>query len=134
MADLIVVVAAVVEQDGCFLVTRRLKGTHLEGCWEFPGGKRDAGESDDECLARELREELDVDATVGPLVLTTTHRYADRTIELRFHACALHGTPRAMLGQAMRWAAREELGTLEFPPADAELIAMLRGRDQQDQE
>jgi len=121
----IVVTAAVVERDGRFLVTRRPKGSHLEGYWEFPGGKCEAGESLAACLARELREELDVEAHVGEEVLVTTHPYADRSVELHFFRCELRGEPRPLLGQEMRWAARDELATLEFPPADDELIQRL---------
>src|SRR5947207_326461 len=61
----VVVTAAIVERGGRFLLTRRQKGVHLEGFWEFPGGKCDAGETLDACLRRELREELAVDASVG---------------------------------------------------------------------
>jgi 8-oxo-dGTP diphosphatase len=122
----IVVTAAVIDRDGRFLVTRRQEGVHLEGCWEFPGGKCDAGESLDACLARELREELDVEARVGEEVFTTTHTYPDRRVELHFLRCELHGDPRPQLGQDMRWVSRDELATLEFPPADAELIQRLR--------
>ena len=118
----IVVTAAVVERDDTFLVTRRQKGTHLEGYWEFPGGKCDAGESLAACLARELREELDVDARVGDEVFTTTHAYPERSVELHFFRCELYGEPRPQIGQEMRWVRRDELTTLEFPPADAELI------------
>jgi 8-oxo-dGTP diphosphatase len=121
----IVVTAAVVERDDAFLVTRRQKGTHLEGCWEFPGGKCDAGESLTACLARELREELDVDARVGDEVFSTTHAYPDRSLELHFFSCDLYGEPRPQIGQEMRWVRRDELTTLEFPPADAELIRIL---------
>ena len=121
----LVVTAAVIEQDGRYLVTRRLEGVHLEGYWEFPGGKRDAAESLAACLARELREELDVEASVGDEVFTTTHHYDDRSVELHFFSCELRGVPRPLLGQEMRWVARAELGTLQFPPADAELIAAL---------
>ncbi len=121
----IVVTAAVIDRDGRFLVTRRQQGVHLEGYWEFPGGKCDAGESLDACLARELREELDVEAHVGEEVLVTTHPYADRSVELHFFRCDLKGEPRPLLGQEMRWATREELATLEFPPADDELIQRL---------
>jgi mutator protein MutT len=70
---IIVVTAAVIERDGRFLVTRRQQGVHLEGYWEFPGGKCEAGEPLDACLVRELREELDVEAHVGEEVLATTH-------------------------------------------------------------
>ena len=122
----IVVTAAVIDRDGRFLVTRRQQGVHLEGYWEFPGGKCDAGESLDACLARELREELDVEARVGEEVFVTTHAYADRSVELHFFRCDLQGEPRPQLGQEMRWVRRDELATLEFPPADAALIQMLR--------
>jgi len=61
----IVVTAAVIERDDAFLITRRQSGVHLEGYWEFPGGKCEAGESLADCLRRELREELDADAAVG---------------------------------------------------------------------
>jgi len=121
----IVVTAAVIDRDGRFLVTKRQQGVHLEGYWEFPGGKCEAGESLDACLARELREELDVEAQVGEEVLVTTHPYADRSVELHFFRCDLKGEPRPLLGQEMRWATREELATLEFPPADGELIQRL---------
>ncbi len=122
----IIVTAAVIERDGCFLVTRRQKGVHLEGCWEFPGGKCDAGESLAACLARELREELDVDARVGVEVFTTTHIYPERRVELHFLQCELQGEPRPLIGQEMRWVPRAELGSFEFPPADAQLIEILR--------
>jgi len=122
----IIVTAAVIERDGCFLVTRRQKGVHLEGCWEFPGGKCDAGESLAACLARELREELDVDARVGVEVFTTTHIYPERCVELHFLQCELRGEPRPLIGQEMRWVPRAELGSFEFLPADAKLIEILR--------
>ena len=122
----IIVTAAVIERDGCFLVTRRQKGVHLEGYWEFPGGKCDAGESLAACLARELREELDVDARVGVEVFTTTHFYPERRVELHFLQCELQGEPRPLIGQEMRWVPRAELGSFEFPPADAKLIEILR--------
>jgi len=121
----IVVTAALVERDGRFLVTRRQKGVHLEGYWEFPGGKCDPGESLAACLARELREELDVAATVGPEIFTTTHAYPDRSVELHFLRCTIDREPRPILGQEIRWVARADLATLQFPPADAELIVKL---------
>ena len=121
----IVVTAAIVEQEGRFLVTRRPPGVHLEGYWEFPGGKCDAGESLAACLERELHEELDVAARVGGEVLTTSHAYPDRIVELHFFRCDLLGEPRPQLGQEMRWVSRADLATLPFPPADAELIRIL---------
>jgi 8-oxo-dGTP diphosphatase len=122
---IVVVAAAIIEQDGRYLVTRRQQGVHLEGLWEFPGGKCADGEPLDACLRRELREELDVDATVGAEMFRTTHAYPDRTIQLHFFRCEIASAPAPQLGQQMRWAARDELARLDFPPADAELIAAL---------
>jgi mutator protein MutT len=121
----VVVTAAVVEREGEFLVTRRPAGAHLEGCWEFPGGKCEPGETLDECLRREMLEELGVNVLVGRELLTTRHDYSDRVVELHFFACELKGVPQPALGQEMRWVTRGELGSLRFPPADAELIALL---------
>jgi 8-oxo-dGTP diphosphatase len=121
----IVVAAAVIEDHGRFFVTRRLTGTHLEGHWEFPGGKCEPGESLPECLERELLEELGVQVAVGAEVLAASHDYPDRRVELHFLACTLFNAPVALLGQEMRWVPREELRSLTFPPADDELIERL---------
>jgi 8-oxo-dGTP diphosphatase len=121
----IVVTAAVIERDGAYLVTRRPQGVHLEGCWEFPGGKCQPGESLEDCLRREMAEELDCRVTIRRELLATAHDYDDRTVELHFLACDLDGTPRAILGQEMRWVPANELQTLEFPPADDEVIRLL---------
>jgi mutator protein MutT len=121
----IVVLAAVVEREGRFLITRRLDETHLAGMWEFPGGKCEDGETHDACLRRELREELGLDATVGDEIVVTEHAYPERTVRLHFRRCQAAGEPRALLGQQIRWAGREELTTLEFPAGDRELIDAL---------
>lgn len=123
--DVVDVVAAIIERESQFLVTRRLDGAHLGGFWEFPGGKVAPGEPHDAALRREMREELDADIAVGQLVLSTTFRYSDRTVRLHFYRCTMTGTARPMLGQAMRWATRADLSALPFPPADAELIRIL---------
>jgi mutator protein MutT len=130
----VVVTAAVIERDGAFLVTRRQKGVHLEGYWEFPGGKCEAGEPHAACLVRELREELAVDVLVGHECLQTTHVYPERSVELHFLRAELRGDPVPQQGQDMRWVPRDELAALEFPPADAELIRLLarEGRGQAD--
>ena len=120
-----IVGAAVVERHGCFLVTERQKGVHLEGYWEFPGGKCEEGESIGDCLRRELVEELGTDAEVKHEILAVTHAYHERTVELHFVACRLLAEPRPQLGQRMRWVPRAELALLRFPPADDELIALL---------
>jgi mutator protein MutT len=122
----IVVAAAVIERAGPFLVTRRLPGTHLAGTWEFPGGKCEPGETVEACLARELREELALEARVADGLYTVRHEYPDRRVELHFLRCQADGEPTAVLGQQIQWVPRERLGELEFPPADAELIRLLR--------
>jgi 8-oxo-dGTP diphosphatase len=121
----IAVVAAVIEDAGAFLVTRRPTGVHLAGLWEFPGGKIDEGETHAAALAREIREELGVDVTVHDLIFQTTHAYPERTVTLYFYRCRLGGQPTPMLGQEMRWVARNELPSLGFPPADKDLIRLL---------
>jgi 8-oxo-dGTP diphosphatase len=123
----VIVTAAVIERDGAFLVTRRLAGVHLEGRWEFPGGKCDPGESLHDCLVREIAEELDCGVDVGEELLRVAHEYPERRVQLHFFRCTLVGEPRAALGQEMRWARRAELKSLEFPPADEELIRLLAG-------
>lgn len=124
----IVVTAAVIEEDDRFLVTRRQRGVHLEGYWEFPGGKCEAGEDHAACLARELREELAVEARVGEELLATTHAYADREIEIHFLRCDIVGDPAPQLGQDMRWVARADLAQLAFPPADVDVIRLLTNK------
>ena len=123
--ETIIVAAAVIEREGRFLLTRRQPGVHLAGHWEFPGGKCEPDETLHACLRRELREELGTDVTVGDVLLTTTHDYPERRVELHFIRCGLEEEPAPQLGQAMRWTPREQLDALEFPAADAELIRML---------
>jgi 8-oxo-dGTP diphosphatase len=121
----IVVTAAVIERDGRYLITRRQPGVHLEGHWEFPGGKCTEGETLSACMQRELREELAVDAVVGRELFTTTHDYPERRVELHFFECELRGRPSPQQGQEMRWVRRNELEALQFPPADADLVRLL---------
>ncbi len=121
----LVVTAAVIEEKGAFLVTRRQAGVHLEGFWEFPGGKCQPGESYRASLEREMLEELGAAVRVGQEIFTVAHPYPDRIVELHFFTCSLEGEPRPLLGQEMRWVRREDLASLEFPPADEELIRSL---------
>ena len=121
----IVVLAAVIERDGRFLMTRRLEGTHLAGKWEFPGGKCEPGEAHDACLARELDEELGVGCEVGEEIFTVEHAYPERTVRLHFHRATLLGEPSPQQGQDMRWVERSELRALELPDADQGLVDLL---------
>ncbi len=125
MSNPIVVAAAVIERDDAFLLTRRLKGTHLEGTWEFPGGKCEPDETLAQCLAREIREELGAGIDVGERLLVTRHAYVERAVELHFFRGTLDRQPVPQIGQQMRWVPRQELATLELPAADADLIRLL---------
>lgn len=122
MPERIVVVAAVIERDGRFLVGRRLTGTHLAGHWEFPGGKVHEGETQEAALQREIAEELNTGVSKARKVFYTAHTYPERIVELHFYRGELTGEPEPMLGQELRWITRDEFSSMTFPPADAELI------------
>ncbi|MGH7317324.1 MAG: 8-oxo-dGTP diphosphatase MutT [Candidatus Rokuibacteriota bacterium] len=119
------VVAAVIERDGRILIARRHAASHLGGLWEFPGGKRQAGETPEEALVREILEELDVTVTVGERLDTVQWAYPDKTVRLSFFRCAVHEEPRGALGQEIAWVAPADLGRYDFPAADAGLVGWL---------
>jgi mutator protein MutT len=125
---LVIDVAAGLIQDaeGRYLITQRRRGSHLEGLWEFPGGKRDTGEALEACLARELTEELGARFGVGEKVDTIHWEYPDRTVVLHFYRCRLEeGTIEPRESQAMMWVAPRDLARYDFPPADRRLIERL---------
>ena len=124
------VVAAVIERGGRILIARRPAGLHLGGLWEFPGGKQKPGESPTLALEREIREELGVAVTVGPLLESVDWTYPEKRVRLAFFRCTVADEPRALEGQELAWVRPGELGRYEFPPADAVLLDRLgRGRD-----
>jgi len=126
---MLTVVAALIEQDGKLLVCQRKRGDTFGLLWEFPGGKLEPGESAPEGLARELREELGVEAQIGAEVFRTRHQYAELTepIELIFIAATVKPDEVQNLAfEAMEWRAPETLPELNFLPADRELIERLR--------
>ncbi len=128
---LVVEVAAALIRDeaGRYLITQRRRGSHLEGLWEFPGGKREPDEPLEDCLRRELAEELSARFTVGPLVETVRWEYPDRTVVIRFYECRLEaGAIEPREEQAMAWVEPERLREYAFPPADRVLIERLTGR------
>lgn len=127
MADSrIEVVAAVIERDGRILVTQRPDGAHLGGLWEFPGGKIEPGESHEECLVRELKEELAVTVRVRGKITSIFHQYPDRAVLLSFYRAELvEGQPQPVGVKGIRWVTRHELATLDMPAADRPLVSML---------
>ena len=126
---LVIEVAAALIRDtaGRYLITQRRRGSHLEGLWEFPGGKQEAGESPETCLKRELAEELSASFAVGEKFTTIRWEYPDRTVILHFFRCRLEsGAIEPRESQTMAWVAAERLDEFDFPPADRELVARLR--------
>jgi mutator protein MutT len=128
LPDLVEVVAGLIQDDARrYLITRRRSSSHLAGMWEFPGGKREAGESLEDALRRELTEELSARFEVGERVETVRWEYPERTVVIHFYRCRFEsGTIEPRESQAMEWVAPERLKEFEFPPADRELIARLR--------
>lgn len=118
--------AGLIFRSGQLLITQRHAGDPLGGLWEFPGGKREPGESFEQCLKRELREELGVEVSVGELFERVTHSYGDKTVHLQFFLCQLStGEPQPLDCAALKWVSREELPTHAFPAADAQLLCRL---------
>jgi len=125
------VAAGLVFRDGKLLITQRHAGAHLGGMWEFPGGKRESGESFEQCLRRELQEELGSEVEVLELVESITHPYPEKTVHLQFYRCRwLAHEPRAIDCADVRWVGRDELAGFNFPAADAKLLERLYVADE----
>ena len=118
--------AAVIEKNGQFLITRRNKGVHLGGLWEFPGGKCEEGESFESCVQRELLEELCIHITQPQFFMTLQYEYPEKTVELTFFTCSIHrGEPKPLGCAEFCWVRPEELRHFEFPPADLPVVDRL---------
>ena len=123
------VAAGLVFRAGKILITQRPAAAHLGGLWEFPGGKREANETFEECLHRELKEELGIEVDVKELVETITHDYPEKSVMLNFYRCAWKANePRAIGCPDFRWIVPDELSNYEFPDADVKLVDMLTHR------
>lgn len=122
----ITVTAAIIWQDGKVLITKRPEGTHLEGMWEFPGGKKEEAETLEECIAREIKEELGVQVKPEKLLLTVNHEYETKIVDLHIFECALvNGLPVPMEGQDMKWVKPSDMSGYTFPPPDIEVIEFI---------
>jgi 8-oxo-dGTP diphosphatase len=123
------VVAAVIRRAGRILVTRRHGHAERGGQWEFPGGKVEPGEGEEDALRREILEELDCEVAVGALLARTVHRYPDLEVELAFFACVIPAEtePRLVGAAAMDWAEPGRLAEYDFCEADRPVLPVLAG-------
>ena len=129
MAEVVEVVAAVIERDGRYLITRRLQDTHLAGLWEFPGGKLHDGETPEAALIRELKEELGIDVSTACLApfAFASHEYERFHLLMPLYLCRRwKGRPTARENQALTWVRPQKLADYPMPPADKPLIPLLR--------
>ncbi|MBK8456678.1 MAG: 8-oxo-dGTP diphosphatase MutT [Phyllobacteriaceae bacterium] len=125
---LLVAACALIDADNRVLVSQRPAGRSMAGLWEFPGGKVEAGETPEDALIRELREELGIGvkpACLAPLAFAS-HAYADFHLLMPLYVCRRYeGIPRGLEGQAIKWMRARDLRTLAMPPADEPLIPFL---------
>lgn len=118
--------AGLVFRNGLLLITQRRPGDHLEGLWEFPGGKRMPEESFEACLRRELMEELAIEVEVHELVDSITHDYPEKSVHLKFFRCVwLKSEPQALGCSDFAWVGKSQLKQYSFPAADKRLLDTL---------
>src|SRR5687767_15950923 len=118
--NLIEVAAGLVFRGGKLLITQRCKGSHLAGLWEFPGGKREPGETYEACLRRELQEELGIEVEVNNLIESIDHVYPEKSVRLKFFRCRLLKNEPSPIGcDAVAWVDASQLSSYAFPEADA---------------
>lgn len=125
---MLTVVAALIESQGNLLVCQRRRGDTFALMWEFPGGKMRPGEAPTQALRRELQEELGVEASIGPEIYRTQHRYAElrEPIELIFFSAKIEsGEVQNLVFEQIEWRRPEAIPELDFLPADRELIEKL---------
>ena len=122
------VVAAVVERDGKYLITQRRPTAVLPLMWEFPGGRVEAGETDDQALKREVAHRLAADIDVGKLISFVSHPYEHYVVDLFLYECRLLGErlePKAV--SAFKWVASSDFDQYPFTPADEASMNKLLG-------
>ena len=125
---LLVAACALVDADGRVLIAQRPQGKQLAGLWEFPGGKLEPGESPEEALVRELREELGIETKVACLAPLTfaSHSYDDFHLLMPLYVCRrFSGIPEPREAQALKWVRPNRMRDYPMPPADAPLIPFL---------
>ena len=121
------VAAALIWQDGKFLICQRPADKARALLWEFVGGKLEPGETGEEALVRECREELDMTVAVSGIFTDVTHEYPDLTVHLTLYHCTIaEGEPRLLEHADMAWITSDEIEKYEFCPADVEILEEIR--------
>lgn len=128
MIEPVFVTAAVVIENGRVLVARRPPGGRHPGSWEFPGGKVEEGETPEECLAREMMEEMGVQVSVGDMLASVKHSYPDLAVELHAFECTVTGGRLRDIGcSEHQWVEPTDLGRFDLLPPDRELLELVFG-------
>jgi 8-oxo-dGTP diphosphatase len=126
---ILVVACALIDADGRVLIAQRPEGKGMAGLWEFPGGKIETGERPEDCLIRELKEELGIavkEACLAPFAFAS-HGYTDFHLLMPLYLCRRwEGTPQPLEHSALKWVRPRDLAQYPMPPADLPLIPMLR--------
>jgi 8-oxo-dGTP diphosphatase len=124
-----VIVGILTQNGGKVLISRRLPGTHMAGCWEFPGGKLEPGEAPSSGLERELAEELGIRVTAAEPLITHRFDYPDRAVRLDvWWVTAYEGQANSHEGQELAWVDAAALEHSEMLPADAPIVAAIQSR------
>jgi 8-oxo-dGTP diphosphatase len=122
---LIEVTAAIIKRDGKLLICQRPKGKRCELLWEFPGGKIETGETAEECLIRECREELDVIVKIVKLVKKVDYQYPDINVCIYFYLCELDNKePTCVEHNKIQWCTIDEILDLSLCPADNKMLSL----------
>lgn len=117
------VVAAMICSGDRFLICRRPAHKMCGMLWEFPGGKIEAGETGEQAIVREIREELDIEIAVDEALAAVTHHYAEFDVHLTLYRCRIvSGMPKKLEHADIRWITAGETGDFDFCPADTELL------------
>ena len=124
--EALIVAAAIIKNNGKFLITQRLKGTHMGLKWEFPGGKIEKGEDAAACLIREIREELDLKIEVGAEIMVVEHQYPDRKVILICHWCQfVQGEVKTLGCHSFKWVSTGDMKDYDFSEADLPVVEYL---------
>ncbi|BBA79367.1 mutator MutT protein [cyanobacterium endosymbiont of Rhopalodia gibberula] len=122
-------VAVIYNESGQILIDRRLKKGSLGGFWEFPGGKLEPNETVEDCIKREILEEIDIEIGIGEHLITLDHAYTHFKVTLIVHRCRyLTGKPKLIRCEEIRWITLDEINNFSFPKANNKIIELLHNQ------